>query len=327
MGGAGPIGSAPFDVGGAPVFRSCTLVPVRVAVIGHVEWVEFAPVDRVPAPGEIAHASATWEEPAGGGGVAVVQLLKLAGAATLFTALGDDDLGHRAKEELERLGARVAACFRSEKQRRAFTFVDAKGERTITTIGKRLEPRGDDPLPWAELDGADAVYFTAGDQGALRAGRKARVLVATSRVLNEVAGAKVSIDALVGSARDPAERYTPGALDPPPRLVVATRGADGGEFQEAGGTRGTFPAAPVPGPVADAYGCGDSFAAGLAFGLGAGLDVPEALALAARCGAAELAGRGAFAGQLTLSETERALLKRSLRPDQPGLGSARRRHP
>ena len=40
---------------------------VRVAVVGHVEWVEFLRVDAVPRPGEIVQAAERWEEPAGGG--------------------------------------------------------------------------------------------------------------------------------------------------------------------------------------------------------------------------------------------------------------------
>ena len=63
---------------------------MRVAVVGHVEWVEFARVATMPRPGEIVHAEQMWEEAAGGGAVAVVQLAKLAGSATLFTAFGGD---------------------------------------------------------------------------------------------------------------------------------------------------------------------------------------------------------------------------------------------
>ena len=37
---------------------------MRLAVVGHVEWVEFARVERVPKPGEIAHALEAY---AGGG--------------------------------------------------------------------------------------------------------------------------------------------------------------------------------------------------------------------------------------------------------------------
>src|SRR5205809_5211056 len=100
----------------------------HVAVVGHVEWVHFARVERVPVPGEIVHASDNWEEPAGGGTVAAVQLAKLAGSAVFFTALGDDELGRRCREEIQRLGVTVEAAFRPTPQRRAFTFVDAAGE-------------------------------------------------------------------------------------------------------------------------------------------------------------------------------------------------------
>ena len=80
---------------------------MRAAVVGHVEWIEFAEVDHVPEPGEIVHADRTFQLPGGGGAVAVVQLAKLAGSATLFTAFGDDELGHRAERELRESGFEV----------------------------------------------------------------------------------------------------------------------------------------------------------------------------------------------------------------------------
>jgi ribokinase len=271
-----------------------------VAVVGHVEWVEFAHVRRVPRAGEIVHAEAVWSVPAGGGAVAAVQLSKLAGSATLFSALGDDELGPAARRGLEALGVRVESVFRRTSQRRCFTYLDAEGERTITTIGERLDPSTRDPLPWAALAQADAVFLTAGDRGALDAARRARVLVATPRILAALARARVRLDALVGSASDPAEVYRPGDLDPPPRLVVRTEGERGGTYDLADGRSGRFPAAPLPGPMVDSYGAGDSFAAGLTFALGAGNDLTDALDLAARCGAACLTGRGPYEGQLRL---------------------------
>lgn len=273
---------------------------MRTAVIGHVEWVEFVHVQRVPHPGEIVHAEDSWALPAGGGGVAAVQLAKLAGNATLFTALGDDRLGKASRKGLERLGVRVEAVFRPFPQRRGFTYIDAGGERTITTIGERLNPSGDDPLPWDDLAETGAVYFTAGDPTALHAARRARVVVATSRILGDLARAAVRLDAVVGSAVDPAEAYRRGDLDPPPRLVVRTEGKEGGTFETDEGRSGRYPATPLPGPIVDTYGSGDSFAAGLTFALGAGYGVEEALDLAARCGAACLTGRGPYEGQLTL---------------------------
>jgi ribokinase len=271
---------------------------MRAAVVGHVEWIEFGRVEHVPAPGEIVHVSESWQEPGGGGAVAAVQLAKLAGEATLYTALGDDEIGHRSKRELEALGVRVEAVFRPEPQRRGYVHVDVAGERTITVIGSRLGPVAADPLPWEELGEVDAIYFTAGDAGAAREARRATALVASARGLETLAEAHVVLDALVASAKDPGERYESGDLEPPPRYVVRTAGRQGGEFEAADGERGHWEATALPGPVSDLYGCGDSFAGGLTYGLGAGMPIARALGLAARCGAACATGRGPYQGQL-----------------------------
>ena len=268
---------------------------MNVAVVGHVEWVEFARVDGMPRAGEIVHSLESWEEPAGGGAVAAVQLAQLNGSAHLFTALGDDELGRRSRTELEERGVTVHSATVGEPQRRAFTHVDGGGERTITVIGQKLLPSGESgDLPWEELARCDAVYFVSGDVAALHAARHARVLVATARELPTLRSGAEMLDALVGSARDPGEHVEPGALDPAPQYVVTTSGGLGGWVNPGG----PFRAAPLPGPVSDAYGCGDCFAAGLTFALGAGRSMDEAVALGARCGAAVLTGRGAYEGQL-----------------------------
>jgi len=268
---------------------------VNVAVVGHVEWVEFVRVEHVPAPGEIVHALDTWEEPAGGGAVAAAQLANLNGSAHLFTSLGDDELGRRAREELTARGVTVHAGQAGEPQRRAFTYVDANGERTITVLGRKQLPSGEDAsLPWEELARCDAVYFVSGDVAALRRARRAPVLVATARELATLRRAAEQLDVLVGSGKDASERFEPGELEPPPRIVVTTSGALGGWIRPGG----PFRAAPLPGPIQDAYGCGDCFAAGVTFGLADGLPLDEAVAIGARCGAAVLCGRGAYDGQL-----------------------------
>jgi ribokinase len=274
------------------------MAAVKVAVVGHVEWVEFARVERLPGPGEIVHAIETWAEAGGGGAVAAVQLANLAGGATLFTVLGNDELGKRARTQLVAQGVTVRAVVSPEPQRRAFTHVDETGERTITVLGQKARPSGGDSrLPWSELAGADAVFFVSGDTEALEASRSARLLVATARELPTLRDGGVELDVLVGSSRDAGEQYEPGELEPPPKLVVATAGHLGGWTRPGG----PFRAAPVPGPVVDAYGCGDCFAAGLAFALGRGDAQEDALAFAAQCGAAVLTGRGPYAGQLTLT--------------------------
>ncbi len=265
-------------------------------MVGHVEWVEFARVEHMPTPGEIVHALEVWDEPAGGGAVAAVQLANLNGEALLFTSLSEDELGRRSRRELEERGVTVHATRVADPQRRALTHVDGDGERTITVLGKKLLPSGEDgSLPWEALARCDAVFFVSGDVAALRAARRARILVATARELATLARGGVEIDVLVGSGEDAGERYEQGAIDPAPKIVVTTAGALGGWVRPGG----PFRAAPLPAPVVDAYGCGDCFAAGLTFGLAQGLAVDEAVGLGARCGAAVLTGRGAYEAQLT----------------------------
>jgi len=242
----------------------------------------------MPGAGEIVHASGLWEDPAGGGAVVAAQLARLAGGCDFFTALGDDELCDRSVARLRELGVEAHVA-RGGRTRRAWVHVDADGERTITVLGDKLLARG--PLPLADYD---AVFFVAGDAAALRSACEARFLAATSRELPTLLEARVPLDLLVGSATDPGERYE-GGLDA--RVVVRTDGDRGGE---AGGRR--YDAATLPGPVADTYGAGDSFAAALCFALARGDALDDALALAARAGAAVITGRGPYEAQLRRDE-------------------------
>lgn len=263
---------------------------MRVGVIGHVEWVEFLVLGGAPAPGAILHARAAWQEPAGGGGVAAVELARLAGSATLVTAVGEDPLGQRIGPTLAAHGVSVTGPTRPEPHRRAITLVDPAGERTIVVIGPAQSVRGGE----VRLGRFDALYVCHGDAAAVREARAAtKVLVATARILPVLKEARIRVDALVHSATDPGEAYATGDLHPRPRLVATTEGAQGGRWHAADGRSGRWEAARLPGPPVDAYGCGDSFAAGLTFALARGDDPEVALRFAAGRGAEALCRRGA----------------------------------
>jgi ribokinase len=249
-----------------------------------VEWVDSVLVDRVPGAGQIAHGMEDWSEPAGGGTVAAVQMLKLAGACDFFTALGDDEHGRRSVERFSELGIAADVEWFGET-RRAFVQVDAHGERTITTVGAKLRRRSLPPM-----DDYDAVFFVAGEPEALRAARAARFVSATPREVPTLLEGHVHLDLLVGSGTDPGERYD-GGLDV--ALVVTTEGVRGGV---ADGRR--YEAAPPTAPIVDTYGAGDSFAAALTFALGRGDALDDALALASRAGAAVITGKGPYSAQL-----------------------------
>jgi ribokinase len=274
-----------------------------VAVVGHVEWVQFARVSHVPRAGEVVHASDPFEEPAGGGAVAAVQLARLAGAAAFVTELGEDQYAARSLTRLRELGVDVRAAVAQAPSRRAVTLVDAAGERTITTFGPRLEPRGGEQLQrWSGLEGLDALYFTAGDEAELRLARsRSRVLVASPRA-RDALGHGVALDALVLSGDDAIELGAAAPVLDEAQLVVWTEGERGGHYRWRDGASGRWEAAEPPGDRADSYGCGDSFAAGLTYALGAGLELREALELAARCGAVCATGHGPYQRQLTLRD-------------------------
>jgi ribokinase len=256
---------------------------VRCAVVGHVEWVEFARVPRMPAAGSIVHASETWSEPAGGGAVVARQLALLAGRCELFTALGSDDLGRASQRRLAELGIDVHVQWGGET-RRAWTHVDGEGERTITVLGDKLLPHGSLPLR-----GYDLVFFVSGRREVLQAARAGRFLAATVRELPTLREAGVAFDLVVGSLNDAGERYD-GSLEA--ATVVLTDGANGG-------TANGMPYSAVPAEaVVDTYGAGDSFAAALAFALARGDELERALELAARAGSAVIGGPGPYAAQL-----------------------------
>ena len=197
----------------------------------------------------------TWEEAAGGGAVAAVQLAKLNGRVRRFyTALGDDELGRAAHAELSAQGVHVEAEFVPRSPGAASRTSTRTGSARSRCSGTSSTPSDDHHLPWLELGRADAVYFTAATSARSRPpagrGRSSRRRGSSRRCV----GAGVELDALVGSGEDLGERYQPGDLDPPPRLVVSTAGPLGGWTQPGG----PFRAAPLPGPVSDAYGAGDS---------------------------------------------------------------------
>lgn len=256
----------------------------RVAVVGHVEWVDFVRVPRCPERGGLEQGEREFERAGGGAVVAAAVLAELGAEVDFFCAVGDDERGHAAVQQLREHGVRVRVAMRSASTRYVFTLLDPGGERTIITVGERLAPSGADDLDWAQLTDVDGVYVTAGDAGAIRAARAAPVLTASPRAGDPVPG--VTLDALIVSASDEHERAWAQTWEPQTRLMVATEGGDGGRWW--GESEGRWPAAPLPGTRRDSYGAGDSFAAGFTFGLAGAMGPAQAAEVGARVGAQAL---------------------------------------
>jgi len=273
---------------------------LRIAVIGHVEHVTAGRVAAVPRAGEIAHLEGPRTFPGGGGGIAFAQLARGAAEVHLFTALGNDEAAREVAAAVARIGGHLHAVHRDGPHTRDVVMLDPAGERTIVVVGQPLHPRADDPLPWHLLAGCDAVYFTAEDPDALRAARRARVLVATARRRSALVRSGVYADVIVGSATDPREAGARADYPVPPGALVLTEGERGGRIETAAGVE-RFAATPPPAVRASAYGAGDSFAGALTYLLAAGLPLPAACERAGRYGAAVLAGPDPISAQLPLT--------------------------
>jgi ribokinase len=263
----------------------------RIGVVGHVEFVDFAVVPHLPITGKILHAEEAFARAGGGGAVAASMLAELGAEVDFFCALGSDAQGHAAVAELEERGVRMHVAWRDQPSRRAVTFLEPGGERTIVTLGDRLEPRASDRLEWDRLADAGGVYFTAGDDGALRHAHASPVVVASPRARTVLEAEGAWVNALVFSEGDEDERSWAHRVASHARLLVATEGDHGGRWW--GESEGRWDAVPLPGLPRDAYGCGDSFAAGFTLGLGRGESIADAAKLGAEAGARALTRVGA----------------------------------
>ena len=215
--------------------------------------------------------SETWAEPGGGGAVA---------------ARAAREAQRRLRTSTPRSGTTSSGASRREAGRARRDVPCREDEQADAGAGSSTSMRsasGRSPcsarssaparVKPEELVGHDAVLFISGDAEALLAARRARTLVAVSaRAAHAARRARSSSTRSSAAASDDGERYHPGDLDPPPKLVVTTSGSLGGWTQPGGPYR----AAPLPGPVSDAYGCGDSFTAALTFALARGDEPAEA---------------------------------------------------
>ncbi len=261
-----------------------SLPKLKLAVIGHIEWVTFLKVDQFPIAGEISHAKDCFEEAAGGAAVAAVQMARLInGPVDLITSLGKDTYGEKCYERLTKLGLNLKVAWRKKPTRKGISLISKDGERAITVIGERLQPISSDNLPWNDMKNYDGIFVTATDKEGLRLARKAKFLSTTPRIGKQtLMKSKVKINALIGSGLDPGEIINFEQLEPKPEIYIATKGKSGGTiFPKNIQYKSIEPSS----KEIDTYGCGDCFAGAVTTALSAKLNLEKAINIGAYCGA------------------------------------------
>ncbi len=251
---------------------------LKFAVIGHIEWMNFIEVDQLPKPGSISHSKRSIEYPAGGGAVIAKRLQELTNSEVhFFTALGNDFYGNQCLNILEKMGIKLHVAWRDKPTRKGFSLIDSEGERSITIIGDRMAPKYKDNLDWNTLNDMDGVFITAADKEIFKKSRIANILCTTPRVgLNIINESGIFLDGLIGSNLDPGEVFSINELRLKPKFVIKTEGENGG-IVFPGGRYKAFEN--IQNKV-DSYGCGDSFAAGILYGLSSNWNIKESLNIA-----------------------------------------------
>ncbi len=251
---------------------------LNLAVVGHVEWINFLKVDQLPKPGVISHSEKSLEYPAGGGSIIAKTLSELTlNQIHFFTALGNDDYGVRCFKILSNMGIKLHVAWRDKPTRRGFSMIDSQGERAITVIGERLAPNYRDNLDWDILKKMDGIFITASDSEIFKMARSASILCTTPRVgINTINKSNVSLDGLIGSNLDPGEEFSFSELLVKPKYTIKTEGEKGGIIFPGG----RYEALKNKGRMVDSYGCGDSFAAGILYGMASNWDIDKSLNLA-----------------------------------------------
>ncbi|MBO6960809.1 MAG: ribokinase [Prochlorococcus marinus CUG1438] len=255
---------------------------LNFAVVGHVEWINFLQVDQLPKPGVISHSENSLEYPAGGGSIIAKKLSELTtNQIHFFTALGNDYYGNKCFKILSNMGMKLHVAWRDKPTRRGFSLTDYKGERAITVIGERLAPKYKDNLEWNILKKMDGIFITASDIEIFKFARSASILCTTPRVgLDTINKSNIILDGLIGSNLDPGEVFSLSELSKKPRYTIKTEGEKGGIIFPGG----RYKALKNKKPKIDSYGCGDSFAAGILYGMASKWNIDKSLKLAKMLG-------------------------------------------
>ena len=261
-----------------------SLPKLKLAVIGHIEWVTFLKVDQLPIAGEISHANDYFEEAAGGAAVAAVQMARLINEPVdLITSLGKDNNGEKCYERLIKLGLNLKVAWREKPTRKGISLISKHGERAITVIGERLQPIASDDLPWSDMKNYDGIFITATDKEGIRLASKARFVAATPRTGQAtLKNSKAKINALIGSGLDPGEEINYEELVHKPDIYIATEGKSGGTVYPK---EYKYKAIKPSSQEIDTYGCGDCFAGAVTTALAAKLNIDQAIKIGAYCGA------------------------------------------
>jgi ribokinase len=282
----------------------------RVVVVGSINADLVVSVDALPAPGETVTGGRFARHGGGKGANQAVAAARLGASVALLGAVGDDELGAAALDELAREGVDVGAVVRLDGEATgvALIMVDAAGENAIA-VASGANARVDGAGVAQLLDGVPGVVLLGHEvpEPAVLAGARAARAAGWLLVLNP-APARPLGDELLGLA----PLLTPNASEAcaltgeadPEAAAAALAARTGAPVLVTLGARGALlvegdAREPVPAPavaVADTTGAGDALNGALAAELARGAALADAARVAVAAASLSTRRAGARAG-------------------------------
>jgi ribokinase len=279
----------------------------RVVVVGSVNVDLVVRLPRLPRPGETAGGGVFAVHPGGKGGNQAVAAARLGADVSIVAALGDDDHGRDARADLEREGVGTRFVTTADEATGvAVVFVDETAENLIglapganaalrpDAVTAALASLADEPavvlanleVPLPAVEAAAAAAAERGWSFVLNPAPA--VAVPDSLLLRTTVLTPNEGELRVLTAGGPAALLAAGV-----GAVVVTRGAAGAVLHDAAGTLAVPP--PEVGAV-DTTGAGDCLSGALAWALGSGLALPDAVRVAVTAATLSTRAQGARTG-------------------------------
>lgn len=296
-----------------------------VVVVGHTALDRVYRIDAFPTRPTKVRALDHREEGGGSAANAAAAIAVLGGAVRLWSRVGDDDAGGKARRQLARSGVEVGTVITCQgaKTPTAAVIVDANGERLVVSEDDHVLPMEPDWLPLGEIAAAGAVLSDLSWLEGTRAAFAAARACGVPTLVDVDLGGGILLERVVDLTdyaifSGPAfERFVAGA-DDDARLAAlrdlgvrhagVTRGKRGYLWSGAEG-RGAQEAFLVP--VVDTTGAGDAFHGIFALALASGLAEAECARVASAAAALKCRRLGARAGLPTAIELDAFLLEQT----------------
>lgn len=273
----------------------------KAVILGGVSWNQMILLPRLPdgTPGTV-FASKSWEAVGSSGAGKALNLAALGWDVTLWALLGDDEYGHRVREDLAGRGVRLLTELDPAGTMRHVNLMDPNGDRLSIfanpgTLDRRVDPAFVVPL----VEAADFVAVTIFEHcrvllaPLLDAGVELWVDIHDYDDVNPYHADFIDAAAVlqVSSVQLPHwRRFAESRLAAPAcrtTMVIVTHGAAGASVLTADGWVEVAPVAADH--VVDTNGAGDAFCAGVSTARQRGASVAEQGAAGARMAAAAIA--------------------------------------